>query len=59
MKVGPSHRIKQNEIAKARPLNANDAIRGSPSPSPENVFARMPQHAAVRVKRVRVSVKLK
>ena len=59
MKVGPSHRIKQKEIVKASPLNASDAIRGSPSASPEKVFARIPQHAAVRDNRVRVSVKLK
>lgn len=57
MKVSPSHRIRLNVNANAMPLNANDAIRGSPSPW--KVLAMMPTHAAERARRLNVSALLR
>lgn len=57
MKVSPSHRIRLKVNAKAMPLNANDAIRGSPSPW--KVLAMMPTHAAERARRLNVSALLR
>lgn len=53
MKTSPSHRIRLNVKAKAIPLNANEAIRGSPSPW--NVLTMMPTQAAESVKRLHAS----
>lgn len=54
MNTAPSHRIRLNVRANARPLNANEAIRGSPSPW--NVLIMMPTQAADSVKRLHVSI---
>ena len=48
--VSPSHRMRLNVEANAMPLNAKEAIRGSPSPW--KVLAMMPKQAAVRPKSV-------
>lgn len=53
MKTSPSHRIRLKVRANARPLNANEAIRGSPSPW--NVLIMMPTQAAESVKRLHAS----
>ena len=53
MKTSPSHRIRLKVRANARPLNANEAIRGSPSPW--NVLIRMATQAAESVKRLHAS----
>ena len=53
MKTSPSHRIRLKVRANARPLNASEAIRGSPSPW--NVLIMMPTQAAETVKRLHVS----
>ena len=53
MKTSPSHRIRLNARANARPLNANEAIRGSPSPW--NVLIMMPTQIVEIVKRLHVS----
>ena len=50
MNVSPSHRIKANVKAKAIPLNAKQAIRGSPSPL--NVLAMMPAQDAASARRL-------
>ncbi len=50
MKVAPSHRIRLNVDANAMPLNAMEAIRGSPSPC--KVLAMMPTQAAETARRV-------
>jgi len=55
MNVGPSHRIIEYDAANATPLNAREAMRGSPSP--RKVFAIMPKDASVRDNRLRISVK--
>lgn len=55
MNVGPSHLIIEYEAANAIPLNAKDAMRGSPSP--RNVFEIMPMQASVRERRLTDSVK--
>lgn len=55
MNVGPSHLIIEYEAANAMPLNARDAIRGSPSP--RKVLEIMPTQASVRERRLRDSVK--
>ena len=54
MKVGPSQRIMAYAAAKAIPLNASDAMRGSPSPW--KVFAIIPKQARPKDSRLRVSV---
>jgi hypothetical protein len=43
------------DAVKAIPLNAREAMRGSPSP--RKVFAMMPNDANARDKRLRLSVK--
>lgn len=53
MKTSPSHRIRLNVRANAIPLNANEAIRGSPSPW--NVLIMMPTQAAESVERLHTS----
>lgn len=53
--VGPNHLIIANDAAKATPLRAREAIRGSPSPW--KVFASTATQAKVREKRERVSVR--
>ena len=53
MKAGPSHRIRLYVKENAIPLNANDAMRGSPSPW--KVLAMMPIQAAEMTERLRVS----
>jgi hypothetical protein len=53
--VGPSHRIMEYDAANAMPLNAREAMRGSPSP--RKVFAIMPNDASARDSRLRVSAK--
>lgn len=53
--VGPSHRIMAYDAAYAIPLNAREAMRGSPSP--RKVFAMMPNDARARDMRLSVSVK--
>ena len=53
MKTSPSHRIKLKVRANARPLNANEAIRGSPSPW--KVLIMMPTQAAESDKRLHAS----
>ena len=57
MKMFPSHLIMQYVDAKAMPLKAKDAIRGSPSPW--NVLAIIPKHATEIVKRVKASAQLR
>lgn len=54
MKVGPSHLIIANEAENAIPLNARDAMRGSPSPW--KVFAITPMQARDKERRDHVSV---
>lgn len=54
MKTSPSHRIKLKVRANARPLNANEAIRGSPSPW--KVLVMMPIQATESTKRLHTSV---
>ncbi len=53
MKTSPSHRIRLKVRANARPLNAKEAIRGSPSPW--NVLVMTPTQAAESVKRPHAS----
>ena len=53
MKTSPSHRMRLKARAKARPLKANEASRGSPSPL--NVFIMMPTQAAESVRRLHAS----
>jgi len=53
--VGPSHRIMAYDAAYAIPLNAREAMRGSPSP--RKVFAMMANDARARARRLSVSVK--
>ena len=53
MKVSPSHRIKLKANAKDIPLNAKEAIRGSPSPW--KVLTITPRQAAERVRRLHAS----
>ena len=53
MKTSPSHRIRLKVRANAKPLNANEAIRGSPSPW--NVLMMIPTQAAESVKRHQAS----
>ena len=53
MKTSPSHRIRLKVRANAIPLNANEAIRGSPSPW--NVLIIMPTQVAESVKRLHAS----
>jgi hypothetical protein len=55
MNVGPSHRIIEYVAEKAIPLNARDAMRGSPSP--RKVFAMIPRDARNKDSKVIVSVK--
>lgn len=55
MKVGPSHLIIEYEAANAIPLNAKEAMSGSPSP--RKVFEMMPMQARDNERRLRVSVK--
>lgn len=55
MKMSPSHRIKLKAKANARPLKANEAIRGSPSPL--NVLTIMPIQAAESVRRLHASAR--
>ena len=57
MKAGPSHRIRLYVKENAIPLNANDAMRGSPSPW--KVLAMIPIQAAVMAERLSVSELLK
>lgn len=53
MKTSPSHRMRLKVRANAIPLNANEAIRGSPSPW--NVLIMMPTQAAESAKRLHAS----
>ena len=53
IKTSPSHRTRLKVRANARPLNANEAIRGSPSPW--NVLIMMPTQATESVKRLQAS----
>ena len=53
MKTGLNQRIKLYVEAKAIPLNAIEAIKGSPSPW--NVLAITPKHAIESARRLRVS----
>ena len=53
MKTSPSHRIRLKVRANAKPLNANEAIRGSPSPW--KVLMTMPTQTAESVKRLHAS----
>ena len=53
MKTSPSHRIRLKVRANAKPLNANEAIKGSPSPW--NVLMTIPTQAAESVKRLQAS----
>lgn len=53
MKTSPSHRMRLKVRANARPLKANEAIRGSPSPW--NVLIMMPTQAAEIVRRLQAS----
>lgn len=55
MNVGPSQTIIAYDDEKAIPLNARDAMSGSPSPW--NVLAIMPRQAIVRDRRLSVSVR--
>ena len=56
IKTGPSHRIRLYVDAKAIPLNAREAITGSPSPW--KVFVMTARHAADIAQRPNVSVLL-
>ena len=53
MKVSVSHRIRLKVKENAMPLNANEAIRGSPSPW--KVLTTMPKQAAERARRLHAS----
>ena len=55
MKTSPSHRIRLKAKANARPLKANEAIRGSPSPL--KVLTIMPIQAAESVRRLHASAR--
>ena len=57
MNVSPSHLIRLNVNEYAMPLNANEAIRGSPSPW--KVFTMMPTQAAESVRRLHASTLLR
>ena len=57
MNVSPSHLIRLNVNENAMPLNAKEAIRGSPSPW--NVFTMMPAQAAESVRRLHASTLLR
>ena len=57
MNVSPSHRIRLNVKAKAIPLNANEAISGSPSPW--KVLIIMPKQAAESVRRLHASAQFR
>ena len=57
MKVSPSHLIRLNVNENAMPLNAKEAISGSPSPW--NVFTMMPTQAAESVRRLHASTLLR
>lgn len=52
-KISPTHRIKLKVKVNARPLSANEAIRGSPSP--RNVLNIIPTQATESVKRLHAS----
>lgn len=53
MKTGPSHLIRLNVAAYAIPLNAIEAIKGSPSPW--KVLTITPREAPTRTRRLQVS----
>ena len=53
MKTSPSHRIRLKVRANAKPLNANEAIRGSPSPW--KVLMTIPTQTAESVQRLHAS----
>lgn len=55
MNAGPSQRIMAYVAEKAMPLNASDAMRGSPSP--RKVLAMMPTEARKTESRLSVSEK--
>lgn len=57
MKTCPNHLIRLYVNEKAIPLNASEAISGSPSPW--KVFARTAKHAMERPRRLSVSVLLR
>ena len=57
MNVSPSHLIRLNVNENAMPLNAREAIRGSPSPW--KVFTMMPTQAAESVRRLHASTLLR
>lgn len=57
MKTGPSHIIRLYVEAKAMPLKAREAIRGSPSPW--KVLAMIAKHAAESVRSDHVSVRVR
>ena len=57
MNVFPSHLIRLNVNENAMPLNAKEAIRGSPSPW--KVFTIMPTQAAESVRRLHASTLLR
>ena len=57
IKVGPSHRMRPYVEENAMPLNAREAISGSPSPW--KVFAMTARHAADIAQRLEVSTLLR